>query len=235
MAKAGGFLYKIRKTITKPFWVVYRTIFPLQYRAEKYWTDRLSKYGLDLRGVGNWTLSSDENEKKYLEAKNYFLDFCKKERLDFKGAHVLDIGCGTGFYTNILKNEGVSEYTGIDITDALFSKLQKKYPDFTFIKADISKSFPKGSFDFVLMIDVTQHIVDDRMFSSAMKNISSVLSEKGIFIVTSWLSPCFVQRQPHEVARSMEYYTREFPDCSFSEPSSFRDKYLFTVRKIPSK
>jgi len=221
----------IRKALTRPLSRVYHRIVPDRYRADKYWKNRLDKYGLDLRGVGNCTLSSEENERQYREAERVFLDFCRAEAIELKNARVLDIGCGTGFYAEVLRNQGVRAYTGLDITDALFDQLRARYPDFTFMQGDITRSIPPGPYDLILMIDVTQHIVDAERFSSAMRNVSRALAPQGTLVVTAWLTPEFVQRQPHEVARPMEYYRREFPDYSFSEPRPFRDKYVFAVRK----
>lgn len=222
---------RVRKAITRPLSRVYRAVFPDRYRPDEYWKHRLGRYGLDLRGVGNCTLSAEENERQYREAERDFLGLCRAEAIDLKDTRVLDIGCGTGFYAGVLRRQGVRAYTGLDITDALFDQLRARYPDFNFIQGDITRSVPPGPYDLILMIDVTQHIVHKERFSSAMRNVSRALAPQGTLVVTAWLTPEFVQRQPHEVARPMEYYRREFRDYSFSEPRPFRDKYVFAVRK----
>jgi SAM-dependent methyltransferase len=202
---------------------------PGGYRAEKYWGDRLSRYGFDIRGVGHKGLSQGENEEMYAKAKETFLSLCGKEGVDFRNINMLDVGCGIGFYTKIFSENGGKRYLGVDITDTLFGALKRDFPAFQFRKLDISSQGLEGNFDLIIMIDVTQHITNSEKFSLAMQNVRSHLSEKGVFIVTSSL-----KKRPwqlfHEVLRSMDAYKKEFPGYAFSEPIPFRDKYIFTIR-----
>ena len=224
-------LKKLRKRLLAPVWGIYKLLpFP-KYRPAKYWKERHAKYGLDLRGVGNCSLSLEINEKAYLEAGKVFLDLCNQVGIDFKTVRILDVGCGNGFYSRIFREQGGMDYLGIDITDELLPTLRKEFPGFYFQKLDIAKKKLRTTFDLIIMIDVTQHIVSDKRFSFAMQNIRSHLTNGGTFIVTSWLSEKRVQRKPHEVARPMNYYTKEFDGCRFTDPTSFRDKYIFAVTK----
>jgi glycosyltransferase involved in cell wall biosynthesis len=205
------------------------------YDPREYWSQRHRRFGLNARGVGNCTLSENENSEVYRQAKRVFLDYCRSNGISFQGASVLDIGCGNGYYTEICSELGVGHYTGLDITDTLFPPLQYRFPSYRFCQLDITCQPPDSSFDLILMIDVTQHIVDDAKFSQAMRNIHDHLKDNGIFLVTSWLSPQRIQRGPHETARPLEFYQREFPECEFLEPVAFRDKSLFAIRAKPSR
>lgn len=200
------------------------------YNSRKYWHDRLSYYGTSLKGVGNKYQTEGENAKTYEAGKKTFLSLCKNEGIGFQSARILDIGCGAGFYTSALQENGGRDYTGIDITDALFAQLTKKFPTFRFIKLDITKEPLPSIFDVIIMIDVTQHITDKQKFSYAMQNIRNHLSKQGVFIVTSWLKGDF-KRGFYEVSRSLQRYKQEFPGHTFSDPLPFRDKFLFSIRK----
>ena len=202
-----------------------------RYTPKRYWNNRHKKYGLDLRGVGNCSLTTAENEKEYQQARETFLRLSREEHIDFSKSKILDIGCGTGFYADIVRSQGAADYLGLDITDQLFPELRKEFRSFRFKKLDITKESMDEKFDVILMIDVTQHIVDDQSFSLAMRNINSCLSNNGTFIVTSWLSDQFRKRRPYEVERPVTYYREAFPDAIFSDPIPFRDKYIFTIRK----
>lgn len=229
--KSKTLLFKLRKRLLRPFWQLRDLLFPRKYRPKKYWKARHAQHGFTLRGVGNWTHSNEENEKSYLEAKAIFLNLCAQQNIDFKAAKMLDIGCGTGFYAEVFRDNGGKNYVGIDITNQLFKGLRNKFPDFTFKKCDIAKQNLKDKFDLIIMIDVTQHIVDDKRFTFAMRNIRSHLGENGVFIVTSDLSDRLIQSQPHVVARPIAYYHREFPDYFFSQPLQFRGKFIFAIKK----
>lgn len=66
--------------------------------------------------------------------------------------------------------------------------LRKKFADYSFRKLDITKECLEDNYSLIFMIDVTQHIVDEKAFSFAMQNINNHLTEGCVFIVTSWMS-----------------------------------------------
>ena len=87
------------------------------YKAEEYWRNRFSKYGLSLRGSGDEGLSEEENKKNYSKLAISLENLLSEENFDYQSIKVLDIGCGTGFFTKFLYNSGVKNYVGIDITN----------------------------------------------------------------------------------------------------------------------
>ena len=110
-------------------------------------------------------------------------------RLDFSDNEILDVGCGTGFYVGLWKNQiGVGHITGIDITNIAIENLKGKFPDAEFYRADVSSdadiAFLIGTkeFDVVSAFDVLFHIVDDNRYEKAIKNIHSMLKSNGIFV-----------------------------------------------------
>lgn len=153
------------------------------YDAENYWKDRFSKYGFSIKGVGHEGLSEEENVKKYYDIGKVFKTICYDERIDFQISKILEIGIGTGFYTNILHDLGAKNYTGIDITDVLFFENRKKFSQYEFIKKDITVDKIDDKFDLIVMIDVIEHIVEKSKFVFAMNNIKNALSSDGIFII----------------------------------------------------
>lgn len=203
---------------------------PGGYDSKRYWGDRFSKFRFDLRGAGHGSLTHRENLSMYNEAKRGFLGYIKKLGIVPSRSRVLEIGCGSGFYTNTMHERKVKEYTAIDITDAMLPSLKEKFPRFNFQQKDITEEEPEGMFDAIIMIDVTQHITNPGKFSRAMRHVRGHLKTRGYFIVTSWLDK-HAKKAYYEVSRSLEDYKREFPGCTFFEPIPFRDKYLFGIRK----
>lgn len=224
-------IFRVSKSVLRPLWKLRDFLVAPRYRPEKYWKARHTEYVFDLRGVGNKTLSHEENLRDYLKAKQVFLDLCVRQRIDFRTARILDIGCGTGFYSGVILENGAEHYTGVDITDQLFSTLRKDFADFEFIKLDVSRQKLKGEFDLIIMIDVTQHILSNRRFRFAMQNIRSHLAESGVFIVTSRLTEKIVYRTYYAISRPMSFFEREFPSYYFTEPIPFRDKFIFAISK----
>lgn len=202
-----------------------------EYNPSEYWKARHEKYGTDLRGVGVCNISQEENKEMYRQAKEIFLDYCRKQNIDFKNADTLEIGCGTGMYTSVFNEQQGTRYTGVDITDTLFDGLNQQFPEYKFSMLDITKQQLVNTYDLIMMIDVTQHIVDDEAFYAAMENIHSHLKEGGTLLVTSWLTEERIMRTYYEVSRPLNYYKKAFPGYKFTEPVDFRWKYLFSIKK----
>lgn len=216
---------------------LYKTLLaPLKYRtkdgydAAQYWRDRFTRYGTSLKGVGDEGLSEQDNRKMYEKAARAFLDLCRREGIDFATARVLEIGCGNGFYTRLLQEQGVKHYLGADITDALFPDLARRFPGFQFIRRDITADPIIGEFDLILMIDVIEHIVGDDKLNFAMANVQRCLASNGRFLVAPVAEKG--KRSLFYVRFwSAEDIRRRLPGCLFGEPVPFRYSHLLVARK----
>lgn len=182
------------KLKSNPLGLLHRTfnklfVAPIKYKgangydAARYWQDRLAKHGRSLKGVGDEGLSEEENHKMYLQAGLIFLAMCQKEHVDLPNARVLEIGCGTGYYTQLLSEQGVKSYVGLDITNVFFPELKNEYPAYGFLKRDITTEEIQGEFDLILMIDVIEHITDPEKLTAALRNVKKHLAANGVFIV----------------------------------------------------
>ena len=164
-------------------------IFPLKYGrkddydAARYWDDRFKRHKGNVKAVGIEGLSEDDNLKLRGLAEEVFRDACQKQNLNYSQIHVLEIGCGTGFYTKILRDLDVKNYTGIDITDAYFPQLQNQFPQFQFVKKDVTTEPLDRTFDVIIMMDVIEHIVTDQKLSFAMTQVKDSLKENGLFFL----------------------------------------------------
>ncbi len=163
---------------------------PLKYRskrgydARRYWGDRFRRYGVSsIRGAGHEGKSEEENLREYQEAGAVFADLLKREVPDLGSARFLEIGCGQGFYTQLAADLGVKSYTGADITDVLFAELSGRFPDYRFIRRDVTADQLEGEYDVVVMIDVSQHIVTEEQIDEAMRNVARVLRPGGLFLI----------------------------------------------------
>ena len=235
----NGILYRLRQD-----WVGFlqRSIYKLfigpliygrgkGYDAEKYWRDRFSRYRQAYRGAGHEGLSEEENEKMYKEAAEVFRDVCRKDGVDFENACVLEIGCGTGFYTRLLRDQGVRDYVGLDVTDVLFPKLQKEFPQYAFIKKDVSQEKIDGTFDLVVMIDVAEHIVEESRLAFALESVGDCLVENGLFVAAMPLDDASRKRFFYLRFWSLDDIQGRFPGYTFGKIVPFRSGSIFTIRK----
>ncbi len=158
------------------------------YQAKKYWDDRFTKFHQDHLAPGDEALNEEENVAYYNACRDKFLSLSQKHQLDFASLKILEIGLGNGFYTKILFNNGAKDYTGVDITNSFFEKFESEYPGIHLIQQDISVEELEGEFDFILLIDVIQHIVDKSKLEKTFANINRALKPGGYFILTPVLN-----------------------------------------------
>ena len=156
------------------------------YDAEKYWSDRFQRYGDSLRGPGHEGLSTDENAREYTKAGQIFRHYCAENGIDFKGKRVLEIGCGTGFYTDIIAELGPpASFRGLDVTDVNFDTIAERHPTFSFVKGNATEPIDLGGvFDVIVMIDVIHHVVADREFHALLSNVRKWMAPDGVFLIT---------------------------------------------------
>lgn len=153
------------------------------YNAEKYWEDRFKKHGLDIRGPGDEGDSEKNNYIRYERVSSVLKKVLKSQITNFKNLHVLEIGTGTGMITKTLKELGIVNYVGVDITDVLFDDLQQTYSGYKFKKIDITKSLIDEKFDLIVIIDVIEHIVEDGKLGIAMYNLKCSLGKNGFIAI----------------------------------------------------
>lgn len=170
--------------------VILKTIiFPIKYGkksgydAENYWGNRFRNHRMSLKAVGCEGLSEEDNLHARERAIAVFDTVCRDQNIQFGTINILEIGCGNGFYTDYLRGKGARNYTGVDITDMLFGQLREKFPGYNFRRKDVTAGRIEEHYDFVVMMDVIQHIVNRQKLLSALENIRNCLRPNGIFIV----------------------------------------------------
>jgi 2-polyprenyl-3-methyl-5-hydroxy-6-metoxy-1,4-benzoquinol methylase len=200
------------------------------YRAEDYWADRFRKFGTSLKGPGHEGLSEADNAAMYAEAGQVFADYCAGQGISFAGRNVLEIGCGTGFYTDLIARLGPpARFTGMDITDVNFPALRGRHPTARFVKGDATATPEPGQgFDVIVMIDVIHHVVTDREFSALMANVRRWLKPGGVFVVSPFSG---TSAKPFFYVRwwTLTELQARFADCRIGTPAAFRDNMLVAV------
>jgi 2-polyprenyl-3-methyl-5-hydroxy-6-metoxy-1,4-benzoquinol methylase len=113
---------------------------------------------------------------------------------------VADIGCGTGFGTHLL-SRNADFVTGYEIDPMAMEFAVRAFSNgnISFVKADITEGCIKKGFDFVVMIDVIEHI---RHAKLAIANCKTILFTGGAFICST----------PNRLSRyrKSEYHVREY-------------------------
>lgn len=97
-----------------------------------------------------------------------------------KGLHVLDAGCGTGWFTEYFASEGAS-VTGLDISEAMVERTKARVPTATVLQADLAEplELEQNSFDLILSSLTLQYL---ESWTLTFSEFNRVLKVNGNFI-----------------------------------------------------
>ena len=108
----------------------------MSYRPQEFWEQRLSEQ-FDLRGTGETGLSLAYNKACYRLRADVLTAALERACMTPNNRRVLDVGCGTGFWTDYYVSRG-AHYTGLDIAQVSVDRLAERYPEQRFARADVS-------------------------------------------------------------------------------------------------
>jgi 2-polyprenyl-3-methyl-5-hydroxy-6-metoxy-1,4-benzoquinol methylase len=144
-----------------------------------------------------------------------------------RGRRVLDIGCGTGYGTDYLRQMG-AQAVGIDIAKTAVSYAQRQYPEVRFAMMDAQKlEFPAASFDLVVSTENFEHLHDQ---AGHIREVRRVLARGGIaFIATP--NPEMFLDAPHN-----PYHTHEaaFAELKAMLAAVFSEVVILENQSVPS-
>jgi len=185
------------------------------FDAGAYWQERVGA-GADLAVVGHRAMGPAYNGIIY-ERRVDALQAMIERHVDkpLEQVRVLDIGCGSGFYTSFWQAHGVRDYVGVDISERTIEHLGELYPDYAFVHADVSEELPDalktaGTFDVVTIFDVLYHIVDNDRVAAAIGIIALLVADDGCLLVMDQLCQSEYQVSRHVRYRGRDSYLRTF-------------------------
>lgn len=154
----------------------------MTYRPQEYW-DRTLAGQFDLRGTGEPGLSLAYNEACYTLRREVLDRALAEAHFDPRGRRVLDVGCGTGYWTAYYTARG-ADYTGLDIAPTSVARLSAQYPGARFVHLDAGEAPPPGRFDLVNAFDVLYHVTDDARWERALRHLAEALDPGGLMVIT---------------------------------------------------
>jgi SAM-dependent methyltransferase len=159
------------------------------FDAKDYWEARLGEHP-GLSGVGNTSLGRSYIQWLYKIRRAVFLRLVAALRTDLRTAEVFDVGSGTGFYLELWKQLGVLRLTGCDLTEIAVARLRSALPWARILRLDIADTLPAteiGSYDIVSAFDVLFHIVEEKAYERAIRNVCALLRPGGLLLFSDLL------------------------------------------------
>jgi SAM-dependent methyltransferase len=186
------------------------------YQPREFWERRLSEH-FDLRGTGEIGLSLAYNQACYRLRRDVLTRALRDAAFDPAGKRVLDVGCGTGFFTAYYLARG-ADVTGLDIAPKSVETLRARHPEARFMLADVSDAAIAERYDLVNAFDVLYHITDDPRWQRAVEHLATAVAPGGLLLLTDTFPQ--VQAPPqlaeHNRMRPLARY------AALLEPTGFR-------------
>lgn len=128
-----------------------------------------------------------------------------------KGLSCLDAGCGSGYGTYYLAQNGVGQILGVDVSSPAIRYAQEHYTheSLAFLRMDIcALGFELGSLDAVISFDVLEHLDEERQHRFLSESARAV-SEGGIAVLGCPNATVSTRRNPHH---PRELSSQDFED-----------------------
>lgn len=227
MQKMAYLLRTAEKLLIDPF----RYVDGHGYKAERFWAERFERHGGSLRGPGHEGWSEDRNARAYEVAKVQMNEILDRHGIAGPTFSAIEIGPGTGVWTELLQSRGLVHVVAQDITDARFAELRERFAGYTFIKDDATERFPVEPVDLILVLDVIEHVVEPERLLRLLHLAEDRLRTDGLLLL-SFPTPAVGRRNRFY----LHYWTEEEVEaplihCTLVERSSFRDGVLLGFRK----
>ncbi len=186
------------------------------YDPRSYWNELVTGDGR-LSNVGQPALGvySSYAYRSRLRSLNKAL-----EGVDLGRMKVCEAAFGEGFYLAYWQSQCVPVVAGLDISEAATGAAKAKFPQYDLRCGDLSckSDFADfGRFDVVTAIDVLYHIVNDKPWEQAVRNLLSLVDDNGYFLFSDkFPRQGTYQRFPHVRRRCLSMWERVLSDAGFT-------------------
>lgn len=126
------------------------------------------------------------NDSNQGYSHSYIVPTVIKILKDFKNLRILELGCGNGYFCNVLTEMG-HKVVGVDVSGTGIEIANKSFPGIRFIKSDVydlltNPILDGESFDVVIAIEVIEHLRYPREFIKVAKKY---LKREGLLLIST--------------------------------------------------
>lgn len=139
-------------------------------------------------------------------------------------SNVLDIGCGTGEYSDCFKSEN---YTGIDISSGYIVHAKRTKKGIFLVMDATNLSFPDSYFDIVLIAAILHHL-GDKDVEKVLKEAKRVLKKNGRILI---MEDAKIKSLDNPIVRFIQKYDL---GAKIRTPGEYRgmfSKYLISLKE----
>ncbi|HEY9716802.1 MAG TPA: class I SAM-dependent methyltransferase, partial [Trichormus sp.] len=128
----------------------------------------------------------DKSVKERRDRASILVPSAKHYLGDVRGLKVLDLACGSGYFTRLIKDWGAQRVVGVDISAEMISlaeQEEEQHPQgLQFYVGDVSQPFKFGDFDLVFAGFLLHYASSSEQLEHMCKAVSLNLPDGGRFI-----------------------------------------------------
>jgi len=129
-------------------------------------------------------IAEDYHESKYQAWREDIEKYTLCKHIDKNCKNILEMACGTGFYTKILSEMGY-QVNAFDIVPEMIEKAKEYFPDGNFFVADACSKICYGEYDCVFAAYLLNYCYNIEMLKNMITTIYKNLKEGGKFITVN--------------------------------------------------
>lgn len=138
------------------------------------------------------------------------------EKTTKEGSRLLDVGCGEGYLSDVLKKKGY-DVIAVDFSKKVLTIAKKNSHNIAFCLADASVlPFGDGAFDAVISLELVEHLLD---LNAHLREVRRVLKKRGTYII----------KTPNRWINKLYYMLNKREDMTFWHPSC---KSYFELKEL---
>lgn len=189
----------------------------MRYENRQYWPEIHERLKGQLKAVGHPFLSEELNRLKYRSEAATMEQALREIMATFQKNNqrqlsFLDIGAGTGFWTDIISsvlasNGYQADVSALDVSQDALDVIKERYPHVHRLQADLATISPDqfaGTYDLVTSCYCVHHIVRTNDFINAFQFAGSSVKQGGFLFV---MDP--VLMRPYSKFDSFDFYSYE--------------------------
>lgn len=150
-----------------------------------YWNRRYET--IDATKSGHIDLPAEYNEWLYRRKQAHVRRAVDTVGGSLRDARMLEIAAGSGAWMTFWKQQGVSDYCGIDLSARAIEGLRERFPGCRFLQRDLNdlhiREAVGSGYDCVSAIDVLYYVVDDDRFRAVLADIASVMKPSALLLL----------------------------------------------------
>lgn len=97
-------------------------------------------------------------------------------------SNILDLGCGTGIISQLLSEQGYTNFTLVDFSQGMLDTAKSKpgLSKASFVQTDITKSLPEGNYDLVVSV-MLFNTFDEKTTENIITRLKYCLNDRSLF------------------------------------------------------